>query len=161
MENRTSKGKSSVYCSRPSQRIIPSSYSLWVSLMILLDFEIGFLDVNARYSSGNDSFCASLKIIRALSSISSGLSPPSLWTWDGHRQFCTKRSIPAWILVNLVQLENLVGSRRQSFSVSLVVIEERTIGTSFLVNRSLQFFISGGVAFHFMFWPQFFTFVEK
>ena len=50
--NRTSKDKNSVYCSLPSQRIIPSSSSLGVSLMILLDFEIGFPDVSAQYSSG-------------------------------------------------------------------------------------------------------------
>ena len=49
-----------------------------------------------------------------------------------------KRSVHAWILVNLVQLENLVGSRCQSFSVSLVVLEERTIGTSFLLAALLN-----------------------
>ena len=61
MGNLTSKGKNSVYCSLPSQRIISYSSSLGVSLMILLDFEIGFPDVSARYSSGNDSFCASTR----------------------------------------------------------------------------------------------------
>jgi len=83
MGNRTSKGKNSVYCSLPSQQIIPSSSSLGVGLMILLDFEIGFPDVSARYPSGNDSFCASLMIIPSLPSISCGISLPSLRTWDG------------------------------------------------------------------------------
>ena len=154
MGYRTSKGKNSVYCSLPSQRIIPSSSSLGVNLTSLFDFEICFPDVSAQYSSGNDSFCASLIIIPSLSCISCGLSSPSLRTCDGSLQFCTKRSIHAWILVNLVQLENLVGSTRQSFSVGLVVIV-------FSVSRFLQLFISGGVAFRFISWPQFFTFCEK
>ena len=84
MGNRTSKGKNSVHCSLPSQRIILFSSSLGVSLMILLDFEIVFADVSARYFSGNDSFCASLMIIPSLSSISCGLSSPFLRSWDGH-----------------------------------------------------------------------------
>ena len=52
--------------------------------MILLDFEIGFSDASARYSSGNDFFCASLIIIPSLSSISGGLSSPFLRTWDSN-----------------------------------------------------------------------------
>ena len=48
--------------------------------MNLLDFKIGFSDVSAQYSSGNDSFCASLIIIPSLSSISCALSSPCLQT---------------------------------------------------------------------------------
>ena len=79
MGNRTSKGRNSMYRSLPSQRIIPSSSSLGVSLMILLDFEIGFPDVSARYFSGNDSFCASSMINPSLSSISCGLFTDLGW----------------------------------------------------------------------------------